>query len=141
VSGIGSSSATIVGRAIVNGSPLNIDTLTPGTHTLVITATDGLGNISTSTFMFTVRVASATALSAAVIDGQARGLIDANTARALTNQLTLVQRDIDHGNFGQARTDLAYLVSLVTSQRGKKIDAAYADLLLAWAADLRSRFP
>jgi hypothetical protein len=141
ITGVASSSATLDGRAITNGTLLNLDTLVPGTHTIVVTAFDGLGNRSISTFTFTVSVSSASALSAAVSDGQARGLINGQTANALTNQLARVQHDLDLGLYAQARIDLADFMTLVTSQRGKKIDAKYADLLLAWARDLQSRIP
>ena len=71
----------------------------------------------------------------------ARGLIVGQTATALTNKLADVQRDINGGLFAQARIDLDSFIQLVNSQRGKKIDAAYADLLIAWAADLLARLP
>ncbi|MGZ4378037.1 MAG: FIMAH domain-containing protein, partial [Gaiellaceae bacterium] len=141
ISGVVSSSATLDGHAIANGSTLNIDTLLPGTHTILITATDGLGNTSTTTLTFQVRASSPAALVNAVADGNARGLIADQTANALTNKLADVQRDISRGLFAQARIDLDTFAQLVNSQRGKKIDAAYADLLVAWAADLRSRLP
>jgi hypothetical protein len=141
VTGIASSNATLDGHAITNGSSLNIDTLAPGTHTIVVVATDGVGNTRTTTFTFQVRVTSPAALGKAVSDGNARGLIDDQTAKPLLNKLADIQREIAAGLFAQARSDLAGFESLVSAQRGRKIDAAYADLLLAWAADLRAHIP
>ena len=54
VSGVASSSATIDGHSIANGGTIDAGLLSAGAHTITITATDALGNVSARTITFRV---------------------------------------------------------------------------------------
>ena len=108
--------------------------MTAGTHTIVITATDGLGNTTTRTITFTIH-ATVKGLINAVNDGAARGLI---TATEKSNLLWYLQKALGTGtpkNFiGQFNWEVNY-------QSGKAINSAEAALLLSWGNDLYARTP
>jgi len=118
---------------ISSGAQINVDTLTVGLHTIKITAVDSVGNVSTLSITFTVAAQTVQGLMAAVTDGQARGLITAQEAMVLQSQLTSVTK----GNSG--RIKLQQFIYMVQGERGKSINAAYADLLVNWANDLMGR--
>jgi hypothetical protein len=119
---------------VITGGVIDIDTLTAGTHTIVITATDGLGNTTTRTITFTIH-ATIKGLINAVNDGAARGLI---TATEKSNLLWYLQKALGTGtpkNFiGQFNWEVNY-------QGGKAISSAEAALLLSWGNDLYARTP
>src|SRR5207245_3714220 len=58
--------------SLTNGQVINLDNLNAGTHTIVITATDQLGNTSTTTFTFQVH-ATVGGMVNAVNQGAAAG--------------------------------------------------------------------
>jgi hypothetical protein len=51
---VASSFATLDGAAIANGTAIDMSALGEGTHTIVVTASDGFGNVSTGTVAFEV---------------------------------------------------------------------------------------
>ncbi|HUZ82918.1 MAG TPA: Ig-like domain-containing protein, partial [Gaiellaceae bacterium] len=117
--------------AMLTGNVIDLDTLAPGTHTIVITATDAAGNVSTKTVTFQVR-ATIAGLIAAVNDGVAKGFITA------AEQTTLLA-DLKSAQVGSsAHAKLPRFVSDVQSQSGKAISAGYAALLVSWTNDLLS---
>jgi hypothetical protein len=97
----------------------------------VITATDALGNKSTSTVTFTVH-ATISGLIAAVNDGVAKKYVTAT----LGSQLLSTLNSAFNGN--SAHTKISQFVNQVKSA-GTAINAAYAALLLNWGNDLLSR--
>ena len=115
-------SATLDGSiAVVSGAGIDVDVdmLTAGTHTIVITAIDGAGNKTTTTLTLTIH-ASGNGLLAAINDGARRGLITAAEQAALVSQMNSVISALPHGNSASPR--LRTFISMVQSQAGKSID-------------------
>ncbi len=123
-------------RAIASGGSFNTETLAAGTHTIVITATDGLGNTSTTSSTFQVH-ATVNGLTTAVNDGVTNKLITSSTmANQLLSYLSSASKAISAGKYSTAQSYLQQFVSLVQQQSGVTINAAYAALLISWANDL-----
>jgi hypothetical protein len=127
--------------ALVSGGAISTNSLAAGVHTIVVTAIDGLGNVTVRTITFEVH-ASAAALCTAVSDGVAKKLVHPNMENPLCSKARSAQAAIDRGAYEDAKTILTSFISQVyIAQADKKIDAAYAALLAGWAADLISRLP
>jgi len=126
--------------ALASGTAIATSGLTAGAHTIVVTATDLLGNQSVVTITFEVS-ASALGLCAGVRDGVARHLIDPNMENPLCAKARAAQAAINRGDYSGARGVLGAFIHQVAAQRGKKIDSGYAGLLTGWANDLISRLP
>ncbi len=121
-----------------SGVAISTDTLTAGLHTVVITATDQLGNVSSVSVTFTIRVTTG-GLQSAVGDGVARKQVDASVQSVLVNKLQSAQAAINRGDKTSARNMLNAFISAVSSNSGKKIDAGYAAMLIGWANDVLAR--
>jgi hypothetical protein len=140
--GIASSTATLDGTAIANGSTIVMDTLAPGTHMIVITVTDRVGNVTTLTSTFEVHATSATNLIAAVNDGVATGQISQAYGATLISILNKAQGFITRGQYTQAKAALlAFEAAVLTGRAAGQITPTYAALLIAWSADLRAHLP
>ena len=126
--------------SVVSGVPINVDTLAPGTHTIVITDTDVAGNTTSITITFQVH-ATAPGLVNAVADGYNRGLVTSTAKTQLDSTLQAVETAIAASNYTTAATDLSTFISQVTADSGTSVAASYASLLEAWATDLKSRLP
>jgi hypothetical protein len=124
-------SATLDGNAISSGM-IDLDTLTAGSHSIVVRGFDAAGNLTTQTITFQVR-ATLAGLLAAVNDGYAKGAVTAVELTTLVNLL----RQAMNGNSG--RVKLPAFTAEVQLQSGKAIASGYAALLLNWAADLQLR--
>jgi hypothetical protein len=140
VDNVASVSALLDGTtSITTGVALNTETLSPGTHTIVITAKDGVGNVSTTAVTFTVH-ATVAGLTKAVNDGVAASKITSGaTSSQLISYLSSAQSALNAGNHTSAKSYLASFVSLVQAQSGVSISVAYAALLVSWAQDLIGR--
>ncbi|HLZ94098.1 MAG TPA: hypothetical protein VKT20_02055 [Candidatus Dormibacteraeota bacterium] len=124
---------------ITSGVAFNTETLAAGSHTIVITAVDGLGNVSTTTTTIQVH-ATVGGLTTAVNDGVTNELITSSTvANQLLSYLASAAKAIQAGKYSTAQSYLQQFVSLVQQQSGVTINAAYAALLAGWANDLISR--
>ncbi len=125
--------------AVAGGGVINIETLAAATHTIVITAKDGLGNVSTTTTTIQVH-ATVAGLTTAVNDGVKSAKITSTTTSShLLVYLSSAQAALNANNHVSAKSELASFVSLVQVQRGVSINAAYAALLIGWASDLIGR--
>jgi len=124
----------IDGKTTIVGGVIDIDTLTTGTHTIVVTATDGVGNTSSKTLTFTIH-ATLSGLINAVNDGAARGLITSTEASTLIWYLQKAQGS------SAPRTFISQFLWEVNYQNGKAIKPAEAALLLSWGNDLYARTP
>lgn len=78
-------------------------------------------------------------LQSAVSDGVSRGLINGSLSSTLNTKLSSAQAALNRGDRNTARNHLTSFINTVNQNAGKKIDAAYAALLLNWANDLMSR--
>ncbi len=124
---------------ITSGGAVNTETLAAGTHAIVITAKDGLGNVATTTITIQVHTTVA-GLAKAVNDGVAAARITSSTTSSqLLSYLSSAQSALNANNHVLAKTYLASFVSLVQAQSGVTINAAYAALLVSWAQDLIGR--
>jgi hypothetical protein len=140
VSGIAWSSARLDGVTwIASSSALDIYSLNAGTHTIVVTAADGAGNVSTRTVTFEVH-ATVPGLIGAVTRGNSVGLVSSSQASQLTTKLQAAQTALGRGDYATARW---YLNAFVTQVQwsGKAIDTVYAARLVNWAQDLLARLP
>jgi hypothetical protein len=137
VDNIGSLGAVLDGATVLtSGVGFNTETLSAGTHTIVITARDGLGNVSTTTVTFTVH-ATVAGLTKAVNDGvTAAKITSTTTSNQLLSYLSSAQTALNANNHVSAKTYLASFVSAVQAQSGGYINAAYAAFLVSWAQDL-----
>jgi hypothetical protein len=137
---VASASAVLDGAtSIASAVAFNTESLTAGAHALVITAKDGLGNISTTTITLTVH-ATVAGLTTAVNDGVTHAQITSSSvATQLKSYLSSAQSALNANNHVSAKTYLASFVSLVQAQGGVTINAAYAALLVSWAQDLIGR--
>ena len=132
--GLGTISAKLDGTTTISSGTgnLDVDMLTAGAHTIVITSADALGNTSTFTLTFTIRPTAAGIL-AAINDGAARGWISASFKTSLVSQINTV---IGANNVGPK---LRGFISVVQGGTTTQITAAYKTLLLNWANDLLAR--
>ncbi|MGH7763837.1 MAG: hypothetical protein ACREOM_05405, partial [Candidatus Dormibacteraceae bacterium] len=124
---------------LTSGVAFNTEMLAPGVHTVVITAQDSFGNVSTATFSFSVH-AAVDGLKTAVNDGVATWEITSTSVSAqLLSYLTSALKALKTGNHTSAKAYLGSFVNLVQVQNGAYIATADASLLLAWATDLIGR--
>jgi hypothetical protein len=137
---VASITASIDGTtAVATGGTFNTETLAAGTHTIVITATDGLGNVSTTTITIQVH-ATVAGLTTAVNDGRtANKITSSTTSSQLLSYLSSAQAALNANNHTLAKSYLASFVSYAQAQSGTTITAAYATLLIGWANDLIAR--
>ena len=136
-SGVTSSSATLDDTTtITSGAALDLYTLTAGTHTIKVTATDGLGNISAATVTFQIH-ATIAGLVSAVNYGVNRNLVSTSISSRLVSTLNSAQSQAA-GNVTAAKS---YLNTFVTQVQGAgaKITSSFATLLVNWAQDLIAR--
>ena len=137
VSGVASVTATLDGVAIAGGTVIRAEALSAGTHAIVITSVDALGNTSTKTLTITVR-ATVTGLQGAVSYGVSNGWITSSSvASKLQSDLSAAAAALASNNHAAAKTALAAFASDITSN-SKWIASSYATLLKGWAADLSS---
>jgi hypothetical protein len=141
VSGIASLTARLDGSiSLANGSSLDLFSLNAGTHTIVVTAADGVGNVSTQTLTFEVH-ATVGGLLNAVAYGRAHGLVSSSQQNQLTSILQSAQTALASGDSATAKTRLNSFVTQVQSQSGTGIDAAFAARLVNWTQDLIAHLP
>jgi len=126
---------TLDGTTTITGGVIDIDTLTSGTHTIVVTSTDALGNTTSRTLTFTIH-ATIKGLINAVNDGVARGYITKAEGSTLVSQLN---NALQPGS--STKVKLQQFVYMVQGASGKSISAAYANLLVNWTNDLIARLP
>jgi hypothetical protein len=139
VDGVKTVSVSLDSKVISSGTTvrINIDTLAAGNHTIVVSATDQLGNSTTLTVTFRVS-ATVTGLINAVNDGVAAGKITSST-NAMMTKLQSAQAAVARGDKLSAMGLLLLFVNQVQTQAGKGIATDYANLLVGWANDLIAR--
>jgi hypothetical protein len=138
VDGVASISASLDSTtAITSGGTINLYSLAAGTHAIVISSSDGLGNTSTLTVSFQVHVTIA-GLVNAVNYGVSRLLVSSTIQSSLLATLQSAQTALNGGLNTSAKS---YLNSFVTQVQGAgtKIIASYASLLVGWTQDLVAR--
>jgi hypothetical protein len=124
--------------AISTGGTINVFTLLAGTHTIVITASDGVGNTSALTITFQVH-ATIGGLVSAVNYGVSHGLLSSSLQSSLLSLLQSAQTALNAGNNTSAKSYLNSFVTQVQNASSKNLSSSYATLLLSWARDLVAR--
>jgi hypothetical protein len=134
-SGVAAESATFDGAATTEGTTLDMFFLQPGLHSVVVTATDRLGNESVTTSQLRLRATSVSlrnnvdrALSLKLMDRST-----ANAAKAILDAAVSAHARSDHATEHQQL--LAY-VNLLAQKSGKGVDPATAARFTAYAKDL-----
>ena len=113
------------GAAATHGQVLDMFLLAPGAHTVKVAAADNLGNATDTTRTFELH-ATIESLLNNIDRSCTEGLIDKQgTCKSLSNQLS--------------HAPLHAFVNHVQAQRGKSIDVATANRLIAFAQDLDAR--
>jgi hypothetical protein len=137
VDNVASVQAVLDGTVLVaNGGSLLPRWLAAGAHSIVITATDGMGNVSFTTISFQVHLTIAGFQMAASDTTQ---VTSSTTMSQLQSYLSSAQTALNANNHTLAKSYLASLVSYVQTQSGLTITAPYATLMVGWANDLISR--
>ncbi|HKN51963.1 MAG TPA: hypothetical protein VJX66_05650, partial [Amycolatopsis sp.] len=122
--------------SVASGAGIAVRALAAGAHTIVITATDGLGNVSTTTITFQVHLTFGGLYSAS---GGTSAITSSATTSQLQSYVASAANAYIAGNRTLAQSYLASYVSYVQAQSGVTITAAYAALLVGWANDLSAR--
>jgi hypothetical protein len=135
-SGVDTVSAFFDGAPATHGQVLDMFLLAPGAHAVKVAAADNLGNATDSTRTFELHATSASLLSN--IDRSCtEGLIDKQgTCKALSTKLEHAIGKHDGGRHDVEHNQLGAFVNQVEAQRGKSIDVATANRLIAFAQDL-----
>lgn len=134
-SGVASSSVTLDGGAATNAQALDMFFLAPGVHTIVVTAIDKLGNSSSATRTFEVH-ATAESLNNNIDRACNLGLIKPNLCNALKAKTRAALAAHNRGQHATEHNILRALVHQLQAKRGKGVDAATADRLIAQIEDL-----
>ena len=138
-SGVKTTSVTLDGTASTNGATIDTFFLNPGTHSLVVTASDNLDNTGTSTRTFKVQATSASLLSS-WSRARTLGLVpDTKTYNGGRDKLLAALESHNRGQHATEWNQLAAFISLLQAQRGQGVQAATADRFIAWARDLIAR--
>ena len=126
-SGIQSVTATVDGAAVPGDEPLALWALSLGEHTLVVTAEDNAGHITTSTLVFTTTtsLAELTELTERLVDS---GEVTAAGERKLTQRLVQAKKHADAGRVTAAVSQLEGFIALL-SDRALVTDVAAAEAL------------
>jgi hypothetical protein len=139
LSGVFAVEATLDAEPVANGAAVDLLALPLGPHVLRVVAEDTARNVAEEEVTFEIR-ATVPGLEATVMRLRAEGRVDPDgIATSLLAKLAAARRALDAGRPAVAAEILAAFANEVAAQRGKRIDAAAADLLLADVAAARPR--
>ena len=124
--------------SIASGGAINLYTLTAGSHTIAIKATDGAGNLATTTVTIQVH-ATIGGLVNAVNYGAGKGYVASSLQSQLLSTLQSAQNALSAGNNAAAKSYLSTFVSQVQNAGSTKLAPSFGTLLLSWANDLIGR--
>jgi hypothetical protein len=133
-SGVATTTIKLDGVTTITSGSIDVDTLAAGSHTLVITSTDRLGNVSSLTLTFSIHP-TAKGILAAINDGAARGFMTAAEKTTLVNAIN----NVIGAPGGSVSPKLRGFISQVQSAPAAQLTPAFQVLLLSWANDLLSR--
>lgn len=135
-SGVDTESVTFDGATASQGQVLDMFLLNPGTHTIVVTAADNLGNTGSVTQAFVVRATSAS-LAANVQRAYDLGLITkADVRRSLAEKTATAVKAHQKGQHLTEHNALDAFISAIEAQLGKGIDPTTGRRFIAYARDL-----
>lgn len=137
-SGVASDSVTFDGAAAANGQTLDMFFLDAGVHSIVVSATDNIGNTGTTERTFRVRATAASLLSN-IDRARSLGLITNNGAyNGTTASLEAALQSHEAGRHSTEWNQLNAFINQLEAKRGNGIDAATADRFIGYARDLIS---
>ena len=138
-SGLKATSTSLDGEPATRGQIIDMFLLAPGAHAVEVSATDNLDNPSTEVRHFEVH-ATSRSLLANIERACTQGLITKNgTCNSLKAKLRAAIAAHDRDQHRTEGNILGALTHEISAQRGKSIDLATADLLLAHVEDLIQR--
>ncbi len=138
-SGLKSLGAKLDGTAIASGTVIDTFFLTAGFHTIVVTATDNVDNVSTKTITFKIEATSASLLKN-IDRAWNMGLItDRNVYRGLRDSIVVAVQKHSVGQHPVEWNALGAVINQLVAQRGHGIDAATADRFIGYARDIIDR--
>ena len=130
-SGVKSIVANLDGTAVVDGQVVDLMTLSIGTHTLTVTATDYYNNVTTQSVTFGVTI-TMQSLTNTVNRFFNEGKIDnAGILNSFLAKLSAAQAAFARGQTKTAINNLNAFISEVQAQSGKHITKVAADMLIA----------
>jgi sugar phosphate isomerase/epimerase len=139
-SGVQSVTATLDGEPIISGDSLGLPFLSPGQHTLTVTATDKAGNTAEKSVMFEARTSFGdldTVMMALVEQDRLAG----HVATSLRDRLTRAQEAWNAGSESRPIGYLSQFVARAKNQvKGDAQDAQVRDMLVANAQALIAQF-
>jgi hypothetical protein len=145
-SGIASSSATLDGylaesgqTPIASGGTLDMYQLWPGTRTVAVSATDNLGNGTTSSCTFTIVPTTESILGNLERAGSDGMIRNAGLQNSLEAKLRAAAAAAERGQCHTENNILNAFLSHMQAQRGRGVDAGVADRLMAYVRDLLTR--
>ncbi|TNM39719.1 hypothetical protein FHP29_12705 [Nocardioides albidus] len=135
-SGVASHSVTLDGAASSNGAVLDMFWLDAGIHTIVVTATDNVGNTATTPRQFRVRATTESLLSN-LERAWSLGLItDRKVYDGLKDSLLAAQQSHLKKKHPTEWNQLTAYINQLEGQRGHGIDRVLADRWIGYALDL-----
>jgi hypothetical protein len=134
-SGVASTSVTFDGAPSTNGAVLDMFFLPAGIHTMVVTATDNVGNSGQTPREFRLR-ATSVSLRNNVTRARQLGLIpSADVYKGLMDKLNTSVKQHTKGQHGAEINTVIAVRELLMAQRAKGIDATFTDRMLTWVND------
>lgn len=131
-SGVASSGVTFDDDPAALDDQLDIYALMPGEHRVVVTATDNVGNATSSVGVFEVQ-ATAVSLANNVTRASEEGLISDQAVHGLIHILDAAARSHDRGMHATEANQIGAFIKVLQARHGKAVDADLADRLIAHA--------
>ena len=136
LSGIETQSVAFDGTEVPTGHVLDMFTLDTGAHTAVATATDFVGNTGTATRTFTL-LATTESLSNNLTRAVAEKLVtDPKVEKGLRDKLDAALKSHATGKHPTEVNQLGAVVQQLEGQRGKGVNAVFAQRMIGWTNDL-----
>ena len=135
-SGVSSESVAFDGAPTSNGAVIDMFFLNAGIHTAVVTATDNIGNTGDTAKSFRLR-ATSQSLRNNVDRAFQLGLISRlDVYKGLVDKLDTAVKLHARGKHSAEVDMLVSVHDQLLAQRGKGVDAAFADRMVGWVDDL-----
>jgi parallel beta-helix repeat protein len=122
--------AMLDNTAVINGQSINLLSLSLGTHTLAVTASDVAGNSGTKSVSFHIIATIDSLISTVNILAQQGKITDTNVVKSLLSKLNEAKQALSRGNKKTAVSKLQDFRDQVLAQSGKKITTDAASLLI-----------
>ena len=133
---------TVAGHGLASGQAINLLTqMTAGTHTFTIAALDNLGNSRLVSASFTIIVTPQSIIDDVAQFYAAGSLKNSGQANSLTVKLNAAAAAQAKGNCKEAANNYNAFINELQAQRGKGVDAAAADIMMADAQYMIAHCP